>query len=1280
MATGSQTATSGAQPVDLSSGSAQFVEYEAFIETQLRKTRSQVRGVDIAAAVMSLATATLGYFLGIVVIDHWLIGGGLGIWGRTLLLAIYLGGALWWTLTQIAPLLFRKINPLYAAQTIERSRPTLKNALVNFLFFRSAPDTVHQRVLEQIEQQAATSLVGVEVESAVDRSRLVRIGYVLVALVALGALYAIISPKNPFKTVSRILAPWADIAPPTSTTIDELEPGDTQAFRGQQITVKARVQGIADGQQVLLYYTTADRQIVDRAVEMFRPANDYRYAAVLPASDAALQQSLTYRLEAGDARTRDYRIEVAAAPTIVVQAVEYKYPAYTGLLGQRVERQGDLKALEGTEVTLEGLANQPIGKAFVDFGANGSLDLAMRAENTTARTSFRLGLTADRQKPEHEVYQLTFKNTEGQENPQPVKHRIEVVPDLSPEIQFVQPAREEIEVAADGVVELELVANDPDFALAEVRLVTRHGDRQLDDKKLLGEPWRGQYLQKHRFSPAAHKLVAGDVVEYHAVAIDNKSPRPNRTETARRRIRVTPALGRSEDDPAAKHDDTGRPQAGAQPPTQPTDQASQPPQPQQQGVSGKESQAGASADESTPQDGGNSATRDESSANNPSGEPPDGTSSNSPNPTAGEQQQPGSEQAAKQSSGDNSTQGDSSAGGAEQSGQSESQQSGGQTGNQGSGGQQGAAQQQSSGDRASRGGASRGTQQQQPPTQQEGASSGEGQEGAGQSGTGQKSGGGSSTPNQTPVASDGTNDGDAIERILKHRDQQNANAQATSGEKSNGREQAGQGGDANQGDQSGTAGQQAKDNRSDSSAQPSDKTSDSSQQRPSHSAKSDSASGQSGDPRTNDSPQQGPPSSSQSEGAQPSVIPPGQQPERAANQDQAASGLSGKSESGGDPSNASPSGARPSEKSDSTSQQSGKNAANENASGEQSSDQQSTSASGAPGDNADGARDSDSNKDGTSQNANSRDGKDGKQENGEAGTGGTSPADGGSPKPKASPAHDGAQQAGGKSSGEKPSSDESSASSGQPASDATSDARRDRSASGKPDGSPPGTSTDGEQTDRRTDNAGTGETGDRARGSQQAPSPGGDPQPGGNQAPGVSPNESASGDPADDQNSGEANFIPNGQSGITQHKAVDNRGQPWQPGADRAADANLDYTRKATEFALEHLKDQLARGGNDDALLEELGWTREEADAFLRRWETLRSQAQAPGTSGETGRRELNETLRSLGLQPRGSAIQSGTGPGDRAGGLQESRRTTPPPEYSEAFKAYTQGTARGGK
>ena len=126
--------------------------------------------------------------------------------------------------------------------------------------------------------------------------------------------------------------------------------------------------------------------------------------------------------------------------------------------------------------------------------------------------------------------------------------------------------------------------------------------------------------------------------------------------------------------------------------------------------------------------------------------------------------------------------------------------------------------------------------------------------------------------------------------------------------------------------------------------------------------------------------------------------------------------------------------------------------------------------------------------------------------------------------------------------------------------------------------------------------------------------------------------------------------------------------------------ANLEYTRKSTDLALDHLKNELAKDEPDPELLNQLGWSRRDLERFVQRWERMRADAQTPGATGEAAKRELDETLRSLGLRPRATSLKSKAGPGDQVQGVKESRRTTPPPEYREQSKAYSQGTARGGR
>jgi len=89
-------------------------------------------------------------------------------------------------------------------------------------------------------------------------------------------------------------------------------------------------------------------------------------------------------------------------------------------------------------------------------------------------------------------------------------------------------------------------------------------------------------------------------------------------------------------------------------------------------------------------------------------------------------------------------------------------------------------------------------------------------------------------------------------------------------------------------------------------------------------------------------------------------------------------------------------------------------------------------------------------------------------------------------------------------------------------------------------------------------------------------------------------------------------------------------------------------------------------------VLDDLGWTPEQARAFLDRWEQMKRLAD----SGDPRQRaEFERAVRSLGLRPDG-VRSSRAVPTDVKGGQSEGRRSRPPSDYREQFKAFMQGTS----
>ncbi len=150
--------------------------------------------------------------------------------------------------------------------------------------------------------------------------------------------------------------------------------------------------------------------------------------------------------------------------------------------------------------------------------------------------------------------------------------------------------------------------------------------------------------------------------------------------------------------------------------------------------------------------------------------------------------------------------------------------------------------------------------------------------------------------------------------------------------------------------------------------------------------------------------------------------------------------------------------------------------------------------------------------------------------------------------------------------------------------------------------------------------------------------------------------------------------------GVPQGTGHTEAGEATPPPAapEVADDPNLEFARKATELALRRLRDQLNDGKVDQELLDQLGWERDDLDRWVRNYENLYRKAGSKNQQGKAAKAELDAALRSLGLRPQGAQIKSHAAD-DRTGGMKESRRTRPPAEYAEQFRAYTQGTARAG-
>ncbi len=300
------------------------VEQSELIAARLRQTRRYVKVVDLCTGCVTLLAGVLAYLLAVALIDHWVFG--LTPLLRLICLVILLAGVAAYFVWRLLPPLLYPVNSVYAAHTIEQAAPSLKNSLINLVLLSGNRAGVAGVIYDGLRRQAAGQLAQVPPEVMVDRGPLIRVGYWFVALLAFAAMYKVLSPKDPLQSVARIAAPWKSIERPARVKIHDVQPGDADVYRGQTIDVTARIEGLDQDETATLYYSTSDGQYIDQVL-VLSPLGSQRFQGTLSMGERGIQQSIVYRVQAGDARSSDFQVRLKDAPISVFAASTTSTPS-----------------------------------------------------------------------------------------------------------------------------------------------------------------------------------------------------------------------------------------------------------------------------------------------------------------------------------------------------------------------------------------------------------------------------------------------------------------------------------------------------------------------------------------------------------------------------------------------------------------------------------------------------------------------------------------------------------------------------------------------------------------------------------------------------------------------------------------------------------------------------------------------------------------------------------------------------------------------------------------
>lgn len=298
-----------------------------------------------------------------------------------------------------------------------------------------------------------------------------------------------------------------------------VSPGDTTVRRNSDLAIRASVEGFTPEQAQVLVRFDDEQRWQAAPMQAIRNGESTLWEFKLYALRGPLHYYVTARNARAGERSAQYSVAVVDLPRIKGMRLTYVWPQWTGLPAQTEETSRNIRAVAGTTVKLEVIADAPLDSPAVVIDGNTA---AMNEEGATNIGSIAVKNAGN--------YHISAR-VAGELVALTDDYSIEIIPDEKPSIDIQKPGRDWRATSIEEVP-VRVQAQD-DFRLQQVELryavnggewQTRQlggGKRQETAESLL----RLEELGAKRKIPGENRsqpLMPGDLVSYYAVAKDRK--------------------------------------------------------------------------------------------------------------------------------------------------------------------------------------------------------------------------------------------------------------------------------------------------------------------------------------------------------------------------------------------------------------------------------------------------------------------------------------------------------------------------------------------------------------------------------------------------------------------------------------------------------------------------------------------------------------------------------------------------------------------------------------
>ena len=321
---------------------------------------------------------------------------------------------------------------------------------------RYAPDLVREVI-----RRAVRSISGLEVRFLfLSRRTLALVPVAYGALLVILVLLAI-NPAVLLDAGERVLAPHQSAALDHEANLFVV-PGDITVLSGSDVEVSAVDLGRADKPVQVKYNLMNGFWKTEPVAKV--PAEDGSEFKQHSYTFNNLRSTVSYYFVSGDRQSPTHTIRVVHKPIVRNLKLTLSPPPYTGEPREVVENSGgNIKALEGTRIHVEGETNNILRGARVRFDEGKSKDTAFDGN------TFAFEFTALKDGS----YTILLEDTLGHKTDDPLIHTVEVFDDHPPALDVLEPA-DHPELPRNYLVGLSFIASD-DYGVRGAAVYSRKG-------------------------------------------------------------------------------------------------------------------------------------------------------------------------------------------------------------------------------------------------------------------------------------------------------------------------------------------------------------------------------------------------------------------------------------------------------------------------------------------------------------------------------------------------------------------------------------------------------------------------------------------------------------------------------------------------------------------------------------------------------------------------------------------------------------------------------------